>query len=766
MDINSRVGTDVSSSRKKLMSEKEEISLPETDKFSEKGDLDEIQAVCVQAQARCNGSTLTGSNLTAEDEQKTTRTHKTVNKNPSCESDAGTYRDPVGESCPRLPNWVEASCSPTASHSPVRTEMGEQNSTLIDFIDLPFVADSRNDELIEIPFTIQSETFKVPIACPDDLLEGEDSYWRPGKPLRISFTTWNMAKRRPRMDEVESVCIHPNAHLIAVGTQENGHLVNNQQRHSRWVKDIASRCLKNQYALVGTRCLWGIHLVLFARRRDVAGYVSHVHGSEVRRGLFGICGNKGAVALALALSMTPRQEPFYPSPSEPFDASPVTPTIIESKCSPNRNRTRDTLSNSVGILNVPQKGILLPSIQPRHQSHTGVQNPSNELFCDVDNIMTPSPTPDMKLHLPKGLRAPGGTPQVRPLFCWNSNMRLETSSVGYKAEKKDNTTSVQKEIFLPSQDSCSDLSKQQTRSIGSLALMVQPQTPEKTIDVAPHLDQPSLNPPFLTLLLISAHMAPHQSAVQDRNMDYRHIVHKLRVGLRGKYHEFFKKLIEKRKKNKPLSENVRRPFETNLVERDSDSNDREGDGETSATSYSSLDKRGEPHLPELKPPSPSTFPTKGQNKELRHDVTEDFDFTIFGGDLNYRINGTRSAIESIVERHRNIRSILINNDQLTQERAKKAVFHHFKEGRINFRPTYKYEIHPSGSIILNERNFSRKKMRMPAYCDRILFKKTHGSSAGHVTVRLYTDVPGVYTSDHRPVANILDIDTSASCGAV
>ena len=65
----------------------------------------------------------------------------------------------------------------------------------------------------------------------------------------------------------------------------------------------------------------------------------------------------------------------------------------------------------------------------------------------------------------------------------------------------------------------------------------------------------------------------------------------------------------------------------------------------------------------------------------------------------------------------------------------------FKEGNINFIPTYKYD---KGS-----QNFdTSRKQRIPAWTDRVLFR-----SAANDKIKLleYTSIPGVNFSDHKPV---------------
>ena len=188
-------------------------------------------------------------------------------------------------------------------------------------------------------------------------------------------------------------------------------------------------------------------------------------------------------------------------------------------------------------------------------------------------------------------------------------------------------------------------------------------------------------------------------------------------------------------------------------------------------------------------------------------ATERYEFVFWFGDLNYRINGTRSIVEAVLENNRI--EALLGNDQLTIERQKLAAFPHFSEHPITFRPTYKFDVLPVAltmsspassppdiETVVVESNAAlpedveppydtSPKMRIPAWTDRILWKakKTKGEWVGggngmeefvtreaetgevdggvdnsRVKCERYDSCKGVTCSDHRAVVGIFVCD--------
>ncbi|RNF17903.1 endonuclease/Exonuclease/phosphatase [Trypanosoma conorhini] len=447
-----------------------------------------------------------------------------------------------------------------------------------------------------VPFVKNEETFTVPVGLPEKM-------WAPGKPLRISYVSWNMGHKSPNLGEVAKYCIHPNAHIVVVCTQENGKRLLVKKDRNEWEKHVARTCLLEKYVLLGRKELWYIQLLVYVRRKDVASYIRCIGTTSVKTGVArGLCGNKGGVAVALSISMTPA-----------------------------------------------------------------------------------------------------------PLQTRSERLSSKTAS-----------------SFRDRMKSCSPPVK-----VGRGAAKVREEAPLGGKEAS-----------NITLLFIGAHLAAHQKGVQMRNKDYLSIVKGMYAAFQKSPGFFWRKHVVPKGHANDSADGLEsvgggEDEEASLPQCVSDAGSEGvsfgGDEDTSLLGV---------------PPAEAQAASP-----LYHDVTEEFDLVFFGGDLNYRINGTRGGIECLIGGSKYIRFVLADCDQLNIERAKGLVFRRFREGKLFFRPTYKYEIEQ------DVYNYTNKTDRRPAYCDRVLYKKGRESRAGKVKISLYTDVPQVRTSDHRPVVAIFDVAT-------
>jgi phosphatidylinositol-bisphosphatase len=132
----------------------------------------------------------------------------------------------------------------------------------------------------------------------------------------------------------------------------------------------------------------------------------------------------------------------------------------------------------------------------------------------------------------------------------------------------------------------------------------------------------------------------------------------------------------------------------------------------------------------------------------------DHDHTFWLGDLNYRIDESMPTeqILKLSETCQSSRSVppeLRQLDQLNMERAAGRVFAGFQEGVLHFAPTYKYQ---PGTDMYEQR--PEKKLRAPAWCDRILWMS---QQAEHVQQLTYQRSERPNCSDHKPVYSSLQL---------
>ncbi|GAA89592.1 SacI domain and endonuclease/exonuclease/phosphatase family protein [Aspergillus luchuensis IFO 4308] len=116
---------------------------------------------------------------------------------------------------------------------------------------------------------------------------------------------------------------------------------------------------------------------------------------------------------------------------------------------------------------------------------------------------------------------------------------------------------------------------------------------------------------------------------------------------------------------------------------------------------------------------------------LRNRSIEDHDAVIWLGDFNYRIGLSNQKARELVQQ--GDFQTLYDNDQMVAGRA----FQFYTEGPISFPPTYKY------NIGRNDYDNS-EKARIPAWCDRILWRGTNLRQINYGSADLRI-------SDHRPV---------------
>uniref|UniRef100_A0A6B2KXI8 phosphoinositide 5-phosphatase n=1 Tax=Arcella intermedia TaxID=1963864 RepID=A0A6B2KXI8_9EUKA len=132
---------------------------------------------------------------------------------------------------------------------------------------------------------------------------------------------------------------------------------------------------------------------------------------------------------------------------------------------------------------------------------------------------------------------------------------------------------------------------------------------------------------------------------------------------------------------------------------------------------------------------------------IKNSTIFDHDYIFWFGDLNFRVD--LPYRETMCRIQFQDFETLLENDQLIKLQSSRStqVLEGFKEGKITFYPTYKYDI---GSEVYD----STKLQRAPAWCDRVLY---HSQEGLNIKQLVYARAE-LYHSDHRPVLSLFELD--------
>ncbi|CAI8616473.1 unnamed protein product [Vicia faba] len=144
----------------------------------------------------------------------------------------------------------------------------------------------------------------------------------------------------------------------------------------------------------------------------------------------------------------------------------------------------------------------------------------------------------------------------------------------------------------------------------------------------------------------------------------------------------------------------------------------------------------------------------GVSSEEAKPELSDADMVVFFGDFNYRLFGISydEARDFVSQR---CFDWLREKDQLRAEMKSGKVFQGMREAIIKFPPTYKFERHLPGLGGYD----SGEKKRIPAWCDRIIYRDTRPASVSECNLNCpvvssilqYDACMDVTDSDHKPV---------------
>jgi len=136
------------------------------------------------------------------------------------------------------------------------------------------------------------------------------------------------------------------------------------------------------------------------------------------------------------------------------------------------------------------------------------------------------------------------------------------------------------------------------------------------------------------------------------------------------------------------------------------------------------------------------------NSDLIKDLDiKESDYIFWFGDLNYRLDesnlNTDDIWHDVIKGHY---AEYLGVDQLSMERELGHVFQGFEEGKITFKPSYKFI---PGTDLYDDRVTG--KLRTPAWCDRILWKNNNQFNKMNQD---YYNIALLHNSDHKPIGSV------------
>lgn len=136
----------------------------------------------------------------------------------------------------------------------------------------------------------------------------------------------------------------------------------------------------------------------------------------------------------------------------------------------------------------------------------------------------------------------------------------------------------------------------------------------------------------------------------------------------------------------------------------------------------------------------------GDKQLSAFDISLRFTHLFWCGDLNYRLDlDVQDILKHVSKREF---EELMCADQLTRERHKRKAFLNFKEEKITFPPTYRYERGSRDCYLWQKYKSSGVRVNVPSWCDRILWKSYPDT---HIICTAYGCTDDIFTSDHSPV---------------
>eukprot|EP00727_Mastigamoeba_balamuthi_P005864 m51a1_g1898 hypothetical protein (436) ;mRNA; r:761588-763271 len=123
--------------------------------------------------------------------------------------------------------------------------------------------------------------------------------------LRVHVITWNMHGKLPGIEVVRELIPRERFHVLAVGTQECQRSIGASMvvaSKQQW-ESLLAEAAGPEYSMIGSTTLGAMHLALLGWT-ELADLVSDVFAVEIATGIGNVVGNKGGLALSLAVGGT------------------------------------------------------------------------------------------------------------------------------------------------------------------------------------------------------------------------------------------------------------------------------------------------------------------------------------------------------------------------------------------------------------------------------------------------------------------------------
>jgi len=123
------------------------------------------------------------------------------------------------------------------------------------------------------------------------------------KSLRILVLTWNLYGKKPKDSLMDLLNVEKvKHHIISIGTEECLRSIpaSTFKKSKKYWKNLLQKYLADEYCMIAAHTMNALNLAIFVHK-SILGFVKGVEANEVRTGLGGTMGNKGAIGITFRL---------------------------------------------------------------------------------------------------------------------------------------------------------------------------------------------------------------------------------------------------------------------------------------------------------------------------------------------------------------------------------------------------------------------------------------------------------------------------------